>query len=137
MARSIARQRDSNELPWQPFSLELLQRLTAERKTVLVDFTADWCLTCKSNEAFALNQPETKKLVEENAVVTLKVDKTQASPEGDELLVRLGNKNQQIPFIAIFPAANPHKPILLDGILSSPKPILEALRQAGPSASST
>ena len=35
-------QDDSNELPWQPFSLELLQRLTGEQKTVLVDFTADW-----------------------------------------------------------------------------------------------
>ncbi|MCH8193004.1 MAG: alcohol dehydrogenase catalytic domain-containing protein [Planctomycetes bacterium] len=31
-----------DELPWQPFSLQLLQKLTAEQKTVFVDFTADW-----------------------------------------------------------------------------------------------
>ena len=33
---------DSNELPWQPYSLQLLKKLTAERKAVFVDFTADW-----------------------------------------------------------------------------------------------
>ena len=33
---------DSHELPWQPFSVGLLQKLTAEGHTVLVDFTADW-----------------------------------------------------------------------------------------------
>jgi thiol:disulfide interchange protein len=31
-----------SELPWQPYSLALLQKLTAEQQTVLVDFTADW-----------------------------------------------------------------------------------------------
>jgi thiol:disulfide interchange protein DsbD len=32
----------SHELPWQPFSVDLLTRLTRERRTVFVDFTADW-----------------------------------------------------------------------------------------------
>ncbi len=34
--------RDSRQLPWQPFSLDLLSKLTAQGTTVLVDFTADW-----------------------------------------------------------------------------------------------
>jgi hypothetical protein len=80
-----------------------------------------------------LNRAVTKKFVAENGIVTLKVDKTDAAPEGDELLVRLGNKNKQIPFIAIFPAGSPNKPILLDGVFASPAPIIEALKQAGPS----
>lgn len=33
---------ESNELPWQPFSKQLLEKLTAEGKTVFIDFTADW-----------------------------------------------------------------------------------------------
>jgi thiol:disulfide interchange protein DsbD len=33
---------NDSELPWRSFSLELLEQLTAQRKTVLVDFTADW-----------------------------------------------------------------------------------------------
>ena len=32
----------SHELPWQPYSLALLEDVTAEGKTVFVDFTADW-----------------------------------------------------------------------------------------------
>lgn len=32
----------AHELPWQRYSLALLQKLTAEGKTVFVDFTADW-----------------------------------------------------------------------------------------------
>lgn len=40
----LASQREhaGNELPWQLYTPELLQKLTAEQKTVLVDFTADW-----------------------------------------------------------------------------------------------
>jgi thiol:disulfide interchange protein len=32
----------SHELPWQPFSLDALGQLTRQRKTVFIDFTADW-----------------------------------------------------------------------------------------------
>jgi thiol:disulfide interchange protein DsbD len=32
----------THELPWQPYSLDLLEELTATGKTVFVDFTADW-----------------------------------------------------------------------------------------------
>jgi len=45
----------------------------------------------------------------------------------------LGNKSGSIPFYAIFPAQNPNEPILLDGVFSSPKPFIEALKRAGPS----
>ena len=80
-----------------------------------------------------MNRADTKEFVEANGIVTLQVDKTDASPEGDELLVRLGNKNKQIPFIAIFPAGAPNKPILLDGVFTSPAPIIEALKRAATS----
>jgi thiol:disulfide interchange protein DsbD len=48
-ARAVADEPDQpnvhstgTELPWQPFSDERLRSLLAERKTVLVDFTANW-----------------------------------------------------------------------------------------------
>ena len=62
--------------------------------------------------------------------MTLRADKTQPAPEVDELLRRLGNKAGSIPFYAVFPAGNPNKPILLDGMFTSPQPILDALRKA-------
>jgi thiol:disulfide interchange protein DsbD len=44
-----------HELPWEPFSMKKLADYTREGKTVLVDFTADWCPTCKTLESTVLN----------------------------------------------------------------------------------
>ena len=42
---------DDERVAWQPFSLESLQQVAVEEgKTVLVDFSAEWCLTCKALE---------------------------------------------------------------------------------------
>ena len=68
----------------------------------------------------------------ENGVFALRADKTKPAPEVDETLRRLGNKAASIPFYAIFPSKSPSKPILLDGLFTSPKPIVQALREAGP-----
>jgi hypothetical protein len=69
----------------------------------------------------------------ENGVVALRADKTKPAPEVDETLRRLGNTAASIPFYAIFPSSSSSKPILLDGLLTSPEPIVNALRRAGPS----
>lgn len=45
LAKSRAKEnkdKDDHELDWQPFSSELLARLTSENKSVFIDFTADW-----------------------------------------------------------------------------------------------
>ena len=100
---------------------------------MFVDFTADWCLTCKTNEATAIERPEVARLIRENGIVSLRADKTKPAPDVDETLRRLGNKAASIPFYAIFPGGSSQTPILLDGLLTSPEPIVNALRQAGPS----
>jgi len=78
----------------------------------------------------ALNQQETKTFVEAHGIETLKADRTYAAPEVDELLRRLGNTSGSIPFYAVFPGGDPNRPILLDGLLTSPKPIIEAMKKA-------
>ncbi len=77
-----------------------------------------------------MNQPETKAFVEAEGIVTLKADKTHTAPEVDELLRQLGNKGGSIPFYAIFPADNPNKPILMDGLLASPAQIIAKFKAA-------
>ncbi|MBI2478810.1 MAG: hypothetical protein HYV60_09295 [Planctomycetia bacterium] len=77
-----------------------------------------------------MNTPETKKYVEANGIITLRADKTRPAPEVDRLLEQLGNKSGSIPFYAVFPAGSPNKPILLDGVFTSPKPFLEAFEKA-------
>ena len=119
-----------SELPWQPFSLAKLEKETAAGRTVLVDFTADWCPNCKANEALALNTSGTKALVEEFGVVCLLADYTRRPPEITRMLKKLDSIS--IPLTAIFPARRPNAPIVLrDTYLEGT--LHEKLRQAGPS----
>jgi thiol:disulfide interchange protein len=115
------------------FAARRLEQLVNGGKTVFVDFTADWCLTCKANEATAIERPAVDRLIRQNGVVALRADKTKAAPDVDETLRCLDNKAAATPFYAIFPSSSSSKPILLDGLLTSPEPIVNALRQAGPS----
>lgn len=120
----------TDDLPWQAFTRTNFEQLVAAGKTVLIDFTADWCLTCKTLEAAYLNTAEVRQLVNAHDVATLKADWTNADPEVTEMLRLLGSK--QVPVIAVFPARNPNNPIaLIDGYTQ--QSVLDALQKAGPS----
>ena len=58
-------------------------------------------MTCKANEAVALNIRKTKQLFEEHGVVALKADKDKM-PGVNELLKQLGNTATAIPYYAIY-----------------------------------
>lgn len=58
------------------YSPELLDSLLAENKPVFLNFTADWCITCKVNEAVVLNQVSIKNALESKGIVYLKADWT-------------------------------------------------------------
>ena len=67
-------------LPSQPYDERLLAKLRAEGKPVFVYFTADWCVTCKINEAAVLETAATAKLFADNKVVVLRGDFTRRDP---------------------------------------------------------
>jgi thiol:disulfide interchange protein DsbD len=119
------------ELPWRPFNRAVFEQLVADNKTILVDFTADWCLTCKTLEASVLNTQTTRQAVDRNGVVTLQADWTRGAPEVTEMLEILGSK--QVPVVAIFPAGDPNRPIVFRGWYTK-QALLEAIEKAGPSA---
>lgn len=119
---------NSAELPWEPFSEKRLAELLTAKKSVLIDFTADWCWNCKVNEFVALNTPETKQLVEELGVVPLYADMTEHSPEMQAVLEKFGSIS--VPLTVIFPADRPNEPIVLRDVFTKAR-LLEALRDAG------
>jgi suppressor for copper-sensitivity B len=123
---------NDDRLPWQPFSKELLKQLTRERKTVMVDFTADWCPNCKWFERWVLNTAPVKEVVTRNSVVPLVADYTDIPPELTEMLSLL--KAGAVPVLAIFPAQDPNRPIVFrDGY--SARTLIDALDKAGASQS--
>lgn len=63
-----------------PFDEARLAALRAQRKPVFLYFTADWCLTCKANEAAAIDRPETSAAFEKAGVTVMVGDWTNADP---------------------------------------------------------
>ncbi|GAB59887.1 protein-disulfide reductase DsbD family protein [Rheinheimera nanhaiensis] len=61
---------------WQSWSAAKLQQLKAEGKPVLVNMTADWCITCLVNERVALNTQSSKAALALYDVTYLKGDWT-------------------------------------------------------------
>ena len=120
-----------SKIPWQPFSPQALAQARAEGKTVMVDFSAEWCLTCKTNLKFSIETDAVRDLVKANRVVPMLADWTDQSPMIKKALNELGRNS--IPTLAIWPAnSQDPKPIILSDLLTQSQ-VLEALKNAGPS----
>jgi suppressor for copper-sensitivity B len=116
-----------HRLPWEPFSESRLTALMKENKTVLVDFTADWCLICQSNERLALNTKETEEFVKRNGIVPLLADFTNQSAEIKKWLDKF--KQAGVPLTVILPAGRQSEPIVLRSVYSQGT-LLEKLKEA-------
>lgn len=115
-------------LPWEPYSEARLQQLQREGRTVLIDFTAKWCVNCIVNYNVAINTPKTSQLVAELDAVPMLADWTDHNEEIKNKLVELNSNS--IPVLAIYPGAQPSSPIVLRDLISQGD-VLEALRKAG------
>ncbi|WP_313737488.1 thioredoxin family protein, partial [Sphingobium yanoikuyae] len=62
------------------FDAEKLDGLRAANKPVFLYFTADWCLTCKANEAAAIERAEVRAAFEKAGVTVMMGDWTNADP---------------------------------------------------------
>ncbi len=101
------------ELVWIPYTHKGLAKRLAAGQTVLVDFTADWCMTCKTLEATVLDtRAMREKLVGPN-IATMQADMTDGDPELLAMQKNLGS--EQVPIIAIFSADRPNDPVVLLG----------------------
>src|SRR3546814_5262193 len=74
----------------KPFSEKELARLRNEGTPVFVDFTADWCLTCKVNDKIGIDTEATKNALQSAGVVTLVGDWTNSDPQITRFLATHG-----------------------------------------------
>jgi len=70
----------SAEVRGDTFTPEALAKARATGKPVFVYFTADWCLSCKANEAGAINREAVQAAFGKAGVVTLVGDWTNGDP---------------------------------------------------------
>lgn len=61
-----------------------------EKRPVFVDFTADWCLSCKANEATAISRDATQEAFAKAGVVQMVGDWTDGDPKIGKLLESRG-----------------------------------------------
>ena len=82
------------------FSEEALMEAVSAGMPVLLDFTADWCLTCKVNEKVALDDERVLRALDEAGVVVMTGDWTNGDPAITAFLEKNGRNS--IPFYVLY-----------------------------------
>jgi thiol:disulfide interchange protein len=118
---------------WIAFTPERLQSELAQGRTVFVDFTAAWCITCKYNEASVLESTAVKEAFTRAGVVKMKADWTNADPVITKTLQQFGRVG--VPLYVLYPATAPHQPIVLPELLTQAL-VLDHLQSVVPKVAS-
>ena len=121
---------NSHGIEWQPFSIEKLNARLQENKTVFIDFTAEWCLTCKVNEKTVLADEQVIQRFKSAGIVPFRADWTTRNPDITRLLSKFGRSG--VPLYVIFPAGKVNQPIVLPEVITSGI-VIEAIDKASPS----
>jgi suppressor for copper-sensitivity B len=111
---------------WQPFAPDRLAELTRAGRVVLVDVTADWCLTCKVNKALVLERGQVADALADGRVAALRADWTRPDPAISDYLASFGRYG--IPFNAVYGPGAPAG-IALPELLTADA-VLDAIKQA-------
>ena len=118
-----------SQIHWKTWNLKkdphLIQDLISNNKTVFLDITADWCITCQYNKLNVLNDKDVKEIIKKNNIVLLKLDWTKKDLNIKNFLI---SKNRYgIPFNEIYNNKFP-KGILLPELLNK-KQLINLLDQ--------
>ncbi len=112
---------------WQPFEPDRIAGLVAQGKTVFVDITADWCITCQVNKTLVLDKEQVRDRLKAENVIAMRGDWTLPSDEISRYLERFGRYG--IPFDAVYGPGAPAG-IALPELLSIDA-VLQTLDRAG------
>ena len=89
---------------WRPFDAAAIDAAVAEGRTVFVDVTADWCVTCRVNKALVLDAEPVRGRLAAPSVLAMRADWTRPDPAISAYLARFDRYG--IPFNAVYgPAA--------------------------------
>ena len=102
MVRAPQAEAASSVLPSQPFNEAALAQARSQGKPVFLYMTADWCLTCKVNEAAAIERAETRAVFDKAGVVVLRGDWTRRDPAITRFLTAQGAAG--VPLYLWYPA---------------------------------
>lgn len=119
-----------DQIPWLHYSEKLVELYVNAGYTVFVDFTADWCASCKTNLKTSIDVDATRKLMQELNVVPVEADYTNRDAAIRAALQRFDRDG--VPLYLVFSPRNLAQPRILPEFLT-PGIVEQALREAGPS----
>jgi thiol:disulfide interchange protein DsbD len=88
-------------IPWERWSPENVAKARAEGRPVIVDFTAEWCITCNTVMKPALESDAVQARMKGMNVAPLLADNTTFPPEIAAELERYGRAG--VPMLLVFP----------------------------------
>jgi thiol:disulfide interchange protein DsbD len=100
---------------WAPYSDAAVSAELAQGRTVFVDFTAAWCVSCQVNKRLVLTRPEVMAEFDRAQVVRMRADWTRRDAEITAALARLGRNG--VPVYALLRPGQ--APVLLPEILTT------------------
>jgi thiol:disulfide interchange protein/DsbC/DsbD-like thiol-disulfide interchange protein len=111
-------------LDWGPWSQQRVDQAVAEGRTVFVDFTAAWCVSCQANKKLVLERESVVEAMRERGVVALRADWTQRDPAITAALARHGRNG--VPLYLVHRPGESQPRVLPE--LLTVSTVLEALR---------
>jgi thiol:disulfide interchange protein DsbD len=108
---------ESGAIAWEPWSEERVQKELEEGRPVFVDFTADWCITCKVNERTVLSTERVVDTFERLDVATLKADWTDGDEDIRKKLQEFGKAG--VPMYLVYRPEHPNNPQMLSEVIST------------------
>ncbi|MCI5134554.1 MAG: DUF255 domain-containing protein [Candidatus Electrothrix sp. AW2] len=89
-------------IAWTYYTPERLAVAQQEQQTVVMVFTAEWCINCKALERGILDNPKIIELFKDERVLPMKVDITGNNPDGKAKLKEVGSLT--IPLLIVVDA---------------------------------
>lgn len=114
-----------NGIEWVPFNEQKIKDYVRRGKTVFVDITAQWCVTCHVNKSLALSDAEVMKWLNREDVITMRGDWTKSDDKIAKYLAR--HKRFGIPFNAVYSPKKP-KGVILPEILTA-QDVMQAFKK--------
>jgi thiol:disulfide interchange protein DsbD len=111
----------------QPWDEAAVAAALEAGQPVFIDFTADWCLTCKFNERTVLTREDVRAAFSQHKVAFFVADWTRRDARISAKLAEFGRAG--VPMYLVVSPASPGKPEVLPELLTT-NSVVEAVRRA-------
>lgn len=91
---------NGDHINWAPFDAARVAKERARQRPVFMDFTAEWCANCKTNEKVFIETERIREVLQQTQILPMKADMTNENEELEDWLDKLGRSG--IPAYVIY-----------------------------------